>query len=147
AASDLPAFLRTPPPTRYQITELVFHSGGRVNRWEDKAAFAPLFDYDSVPTPSVPPNAAIARDSVVDLTAKTAPDGRLHWEVPAGRWTVLRMGYSLTGAKNGPATPASSGFEVDKLSRQRVEAYFHGYTDRIAQALGPLFGKPLKYLL
>jgi hypothetical protein len=28
-----------------------------------------------------------------------------------------------------------------------VEAYFHGYTDPISQALGPLFGKSLRYLL
>jgi len=76
-----------------------------------------------------------------------APDGSLDWEVPAGRWTILRMGYSLTGAKNRPATPAGVGYEADKLSRQHMEAYFRGYTDPIAQALGPLFGKGLRYLI
>ena len=32
-------------------------------------------------------------------------DGRLEWDVPAGQWTILRLGYSLTGAKNRPAVP------------------------------------------
>ena len=76
-----------------------------------------------------------------------AKDGSLNWDVPAGKWTILRLGYSLTGAKNRPTMPAGLGCEVDKLSRKHVEAYFHGYTDPISQALGPLFGKGLQYVL
>ncbi len=49
-------------------------------------------------------------------------DGTLHWEVPEGNWTILRMGYSLTGAMNRPSTPAGSGYEVDKLSAKYVSA-------------------------
>jgi alpha-L-rhamnosidase len=134
-------------PTHYTITELVFHSGARVNRWEDKASFAPLFEFGSLTTPAVPTDTAFHRDSMVNLTSQMAADGSLHWSVPPGKWTIFRMGYSLTGAKNNPAVPASQGFEVDKLNRKYVEAYFHGYTDPISQALGPLFGKSLRYLL
>ncbi len=75
------------------------------------------------------------------------PDGSLAWDVPEGKWTILRMGYGLTGAKNRPATAAGSGLEVDKLSRKHVEAYLHGYTDPINKALGPLYGKSLRYVL
>jgi hypothetical protein len=57
------------------------------------------------------------------------------------------MGYSLTGSKNRPAPPSGLGYEADKLSRKHMEAYFHGYIDPIAQALGPLFGKSLRYLM
>jgi hypothetical protein len=53
--------------------------------------------------------------------------------VPPGRWTILRMGHSLTGAKNRPAMPAGLGYEADKLSRKHMEAYFHGFFD----AIGP----------
>ena len=66
---------------------------------------------------------------------------------PAGNWTVLRLGYSLTGAKNRPSTPQGSGYEADKLSRQHMEAYYHGYFDPLAKALGPLFGKSLRYVM
>ncbi|GAJ16236.1 unnamed protein product, partial [marine sediment metagenome] len=76
-----------------------------------------------------------------------ATDGSLQWDVPAGKWTILRMGYSLTGAKNRPATPAGLGYEVDKLSRKHVEAYYHDYLYPIAKSLGPLFGKSLRYVL
>lgn len=116
---------------------MALYSGGRVNRWEDKAVFAPLFEYDSLATPAVPATAAIQRADMIDLTAKLDKEGNLQWDVPAGHWTILRMGYSLTGAKNNPAVPASQSFEVDKLSRKHVAAYYHGYTDPIARVLGP----------
>jgi len=135
------------PAKEYVLSEAVLHSGARVHRWEEKAGFGFLFQYESVPTPAVPPAAAIQRSGVVDLTSKMAQDGSLNWEVPPGRWTILRMGYSLTGAKNRPAAPAGLGYEADKLSRKHMEAYFHGYTDPIAQALGPLLGKSLRYML
>jgi len=135
------------PAKEYAITELVLHSGGRVHRWEEKAGFNFLFEYESSPTPALPASATIARDGIVDLTSRMTPDGTLDWDVPAGRWTILRMGRSLTGAKNRPAVPAASGYEVDKLSRTHVQAYLRDYTTPIASALGPLYGKSLSHVL
>ena len=135
------------PAREYTLMEAVLHSGARVNRWEEKAGFSFLFEYQTVPTPGVPSDATISISNVVDLTAKISKDGILNWQVPAGRWTILRLGYSLTGAKNRPAVPAGLGFEVDKLSRKHTEAYLRGYIDPIAQTLGPLYGKSLRYVL
>ncbi|SPE37413.1 Glycoside hydrolase family 2 sugar binding (fragment) [Candidatus Sulfopaludibacter sp. SbA6] len=135
------------PAREFTLTEAVLDSGARVHRWEDKAAFSFLFEYESIPTLPVPATAAIHRSDIVDLTSKMGKDGSLDWAVPAGKWTILRMGYSLTGAKNRPATAAGLGYEVDKLSRKYVEAYFHGYFDSMAQALGPLVGKDLRYFM
>ncbi len=135
------------PATQYVLSEAVLHGGARVHRWEEKAGFSFLFEYESVPTPATPATEAVAAKEVVDLTARMAPDGTLEWDVPPGEWTVVRLGYSLTGAKNRPATPAGSGFEADKLSRAHMEAYYHGYFDPLKQALGPLYGKSLRYVM
>ncbi len=135
------------PAKEYVLSEAVLHGGARVNRWEEKAGFSFLFEYETVPTPATPAATAIASREVIDLTAKMKPDGTLEWDAPAGNWTVLRLGYSLTGAKNRPATPAGSGYEVDKLSREHVDAYIHGYFDPLEKALGPLFGKSLRYVM
>lgn len=107
------------PARQYVLTKAVVHSGARVHRWEEKAGFSFLFEYESVPTPEVPAETVIHRSGIVDLNSKMAPDGTLEWDVPAGRWTILRMGYSLTGVKNRPAAPAGLGYEADKLSRKR----------------------------
>ena len=37
--------------------------------------------------PALPADAVVAADRVVDLTAKLDADGRLAWDVPAGKWT------------------------------------------------------------
>ena len=74
-------------------------------------------------------------------------DGTLHWDVPAGNWTILRMGYSLTGAMNRPCDRLrAAGYEVDKLSAKYVQQYFHGYMDPIQQNLGDLTGSTLQYM-
>ena len=135
------------PAREYTLLEAVLHSGARVHRWQEKAGFSFLFEYESVPTPMVPSRSIIQRSDIVDLTTKMNKVGMLNWDVPPGRWTILRLGYSLTGAKNRPAVPAGLGYEVDKLSRKYTESYLRGYTDPLAEALGPLYGKSLRYVL
>ncbi len=131
----------------YVLSEAVLHGGARINRWEEKAGFSFLFEYGTVPTPEFPADTIVPPGEVIDLTARLQRDGTLEWDAPPGSWTILRLGYSLTGAKNRPATPAGSGYEADKLSRAHMEAYYHGYFDPIAKALGPLFGKSLRYVM
>ena len=136
----------TQPAAQYVVSEFIVHTGARVNHWEEKAGFNFLYDYESTRTLPVPASFAIARGNIVDLTGRMAKDGSLAWDVPPGRWTILRMGYSLTGAKNRPAPAAGLGYEVDKFSRKYVEGYYHAYIDRIAGELGPLFGKSVRYV-
>ncbi len=137
----------SPPAERYVLSEAVLHGGARVHRWEEKAGFSFLFEYDTVATPGVPASAAVARREVIDLASKMKPDGTLDWDAPPGKWCILRLGCSLTGAKNRPATPEGSGFEADKLSRRHMEAYYHGWFDPLKKALGPLYGKSLRYVM
>ena len=40
-------------------------------------------------------------------------DGSLEWKHPAGTWMILRIGYSLTGAMNRPASPEATA-ELDR---------------------------------
>ena len=53
------------------------------------------------------------------------PDGTLDWTPPAGNWVVLRIGYSLLGITNHPATKEATGLEVDKLNA-RLREELHG---------------------
>src|SRR6185437_3487918 len=76
-------------PQGYSVSEAIFYTDARVNRWEDKGAFGSLMDeYDVVPTPGAPPIDEIAKAQIIDLTGKMDTDGTLHWDVPEGKWTV-----------------------------------------------------------
>jgi len=135
------------PGSSFRVNEAIFFSGAHVNRWEDKGAFGGLMDvYDVVPTPASVATAEISKGDIVDLTSKMDKDGTLHWDVPAGKWTILRMGYALTGARNRPSVPAGSGLEVDKLNSKYVQQYFAGYMDPMKAHLGDLVGSGLQYM-
>ncbi len=128
----------------YRLHELVFHAAAAVNEFEKKADFAapPRNFYTIASPPKFAPGTAINPADVVVLTNRMKPDGELDWTPPPGHWVVLRMGYSLTGAENHPATPEATGLEVDKLNREDVRSYMEHYLDTYEKVTGPrLFGK------
>ena len=125
-----------PPATDYEISELVLHPGARVNRFEEKAAFVPVPDLYEFATPPVPAADAVAKADVIDLTSKMQPEGTLKWTPPAGKWVVLRFGYSLLGITNHPATAEATGLEVDKLNAGYVKNYMDHYLDSYKDTVG-----------
>jgi hypothetical protein len=125
-----------PPPTDHLISELVLHPGARVNRFEEKAAFNPIWDLYPLATPEFQQQDAIRKSDVVDLTSKMRSDGTLDWTPPEGHWVVLRFGYSLLGITNHPATKEATGLEVDKLNSGYVKNYMNGYLDSYQQTVG-----------
>ena len=133
---------QSPPIKNFGVAELVLHSGARVNQFEEKAAFVPVDDLYRLATPPVAPNEAVAKSEVIDLTSKMSADGRLEWTPPPGNWVIVRLGYSLLGITNHPATPEATGLEVDKLDHRFVKNYFEKYLDSYKEAVGPgLIGK------
>ena len=82
----------------------------------------------------------IRKDKTVDLTARLAADGTLAWDVPAGDWTIMRIGYICNGRCNHPASDHGKGLEVDKLSASAMDYHFDQYVARLCKHLGPLAG-------
>ena len=143
------AIVAVPPPAPaesarfYRLHEMAFHAGATVNEFEKKAGFAIARDnYAIAGHDPVAPGSTVKPAEVVDLTGRIEADGRLDWDAPPGRWVVLRMGWSLTGTENHPATPEATGLEVDKLNRGHVHDYLEHYLDTYRDAVGAdLFGR------
>jgi len=131
----------------YSLREAVLHPQARINRWEEKAGFRHLFEYESVQTQELPESYTIQNNDYINLTSKLDNNGNLTWEVPEGKWDILRIGYSLTGAKNRPAVPSGLGYEVDKLSKEYSKEYIKEYIAPIKEKLGSLYGESLSYVL
>ena len=84
------------------------------------------------------PDQVVAKDAVRVLAM--ADDGTIDWDVPAGEWRVIRLGFAANGKKNHPASDFGGGFEVDKLSPKAMDYHFEQYVARLVRRLGPLAG-------
>jgi hypothetical protein len=73
---------------------------------------------------------------VVDLTGKVDKQAKLTIDVPKGRWTLLRFGYT---------TMEGHEFDVDILDPKAVEGHFNRMGKTILQDVGPLAGKTLTH--
>ncbi len=137
------------PPTQVGVSEVVLHTGARVNRFEEKAAFNQYPDLYQFATPEVPAGDAIRKSEVVNLTSRMKQDGTLDWTPPQGNWIVLRIGYSLLGIANHPATKEATGLEVDKLNAKYVKHYMDGYLNSYKDTVGAdMMGKRgIKYVV
>jgi len=139
---------RNTGPAGVQIAELKLNTGAYVNSFEDKAGFSTTSgaNFVSASTPDV--TNAIPKEDVVDLTSMMDDEGNLQWDVPEGRWEVVRIGYTLTGQRNKPASPELTGLEVDKYNPDYVRNYFNYYLDQFEDATGGLMGqRGLQYLI
>ncbi len=121
----------------HAITELVLSSASRVNEFEKRAGFSTVLDYYAIRDSPADAGSIVQSSDVVDLTNRMKPDGSLNWTAPAGRWVILRIGYSLTGHENGPAPAEATGLEVDKLNREYVKNYVDGYLKTYSDTVGP----------
>ncbi len=128
------------------VAEFVLYNTARIDQVEDKAGFSPWRENGKISTGSVAD--AIPTEDVVDVTSKMSADGTLNWTAPAGTWTVIRLGYSLTGRQNHPASPEATGLEVDKLDKEAVRKYINTYLDMYKDATGGMMGaKGLQYMV
>ncbi|WP_068262116.1 glycosyl hydrolase [Rubripirellula obstinata] len=89
---------------------------------------------------TIPADAVIRAETLIDLTDRVSDEGLLNWNAPAGQWTILRLGYTPTGARNRPGVVGGQGLECDKMSRKAVDAFWKDGIDPIIQKLGPLIG-------
>jgi hypothetical protein len=113
------------------------------------------------------PGELVARENVLDLTDRLSTEGRLDWAVPAGEWTVLRVGHAPTGqvANQPPFDPAGAHLEIDplahaianrpdslagawlecdKLSPAAVDAHWAGMMGPVIAEAGALAGRTLR---
>ncbi|HMF72452.1 MAG TPA: glycosyl hydrolase, partial [Flavitalea sp.] len=56
----------------------------------------------------------INKSDVIDITGKFK-NGKLVWEAPAGKWIIIRYGWTATGAKTSTNSDGWSGLSVDHL--------------------------------
>ena len=129
------------------IAVLAFPTPGefRIQDIRGKSGLERYWGFIPAHVDTLPPEMLVRRDRIADLSNLLSQDGRLAWDVPEGRWKVLRLGYTPTGKDNHPAPLEGRGLECDKLSAEAMDAHFQGMMGRLIADVGPAAGKTLAY--
>lgn len=114
------------PADGLSIGGLVLQSEARVDRWESKSGNIVDFS-DPDRTPDYSGNEVVDPKRILDLTRKLGVDATLNWDAPPGRWTILRLGHTPTGAKTKHGRPETMGLECDKMNAEATRVQFSNY--------------------
>ena len=150
--------LITPGPTGWiwpehsngiPLGEIHLHEGPRIEGVPGKALYLRQGGYTTEADvlggdPEFPPDTVIRSGQTSDISKHLDSNGSLNWDVPPGRWTVLRVGHTSTGKDNHPAPKESRGLECDKLSKRAIEVHFERLIGKLLKDQDAIGAKALK---
>jgi len=86
-------------------------------------------------TQQLPNELCVPKDKIIDITDKLNANGVLNWQVPAGNWTILRVGYTSTGHTNATGG-AGKGLECDKFNPAAVKLQYDKWFGEAVKQVG-----------
>lgn len=89
----------------------------------------------------------IDASKVVNLSKFLTEDKVLNWQAPSGKWVIRRIKLTPTGAKNAPASPEATGYEVDKLNKDYLKNHFDSYIGKLLRDIPADQRKSLKHVV
>ncbi|MDR0686284.1 MAG: hypothetical protein LBF79_02330 [Dysgonamonadaceae bacterium] len=117
------------------IYSLRLFSAARKNAWESEAAWTLRSIVRENDNPTQSPTTFVRPEEIIDLSELKDETGNIDWEIPDGKWTILRIGHLNTGERNAPAPPEGTGWECDKLNSKGANAHFDGYIGRLTEGV------------
>ena len=108
------------------ISGVALRGDARIDQWEIKSGNVADFSNPDL-TPDYAGNETIDPAAILDLTNQCDADGNLSWNAPPGRWTILRLGHTPTGARTKHGRHEGLGLECDKLSAAATNVQFDNY--------------------
>ncbi|MBI4894085.1 MAG: hypothetical protein HY821_25935 [Acidobacteria bacterium] len=84
----------------------------------------------------LPPFAFEGPAELVDVSKHVDAEGRLRWDAPPGRWTILRFVCMNTGERLKVPSPNSDGWATDHLSAEATRAHMDYVIARLKETFG-----------
>lgn len=121
-------------PLEMQLGNIRLNGAAKVDQWEEKAGlFSEYIESDH--TPEYAEAEVIDPARVVDLTQRMDTNGVLRWNVPEGKWMVMRFAYVPTGASTKHGRRNLMGLEVDRMSSQAAQYHWEQYVGLLLDSL------------
>ncbi|MFB0497735.1 hypothetical protein ABID99_003972 [Mucilaginibacter sp. OAE612] len=88
----------------------------------------------------LPADLCVDKSKVINLTDKLGVDGKLNWQAPAGKWTIIRIGHTSTGHTNATGG-GGIGLECDKFNPEAAKLQFDNWFGEAIKQVGPDLAK------
>ena len=107
-------------------------SSGRLKNWSLKSVHSfdyrkdKGFDFGMVyqNTEDIAGEPQIAKNSIINVTDALDESGMLNWQVPKGKWLLLRFGHTHTGVRLQATNPNNQGLAMNHLSKDAARRHF-----------------------
>lgn len=100
------------------------------------------------PQPSYDPSVEIPQaEQVMDISKHVSADGVLNWNVPEGKWVVMRTGMRVIDVRNGPASFEAEGLEADKINKEHIQSHFDSFIGEVLRRVPAEDRKTLKVVV
>ncbi|WP_343667518.1 glycosyl hydrolase [Chitinophaga sp.] len=83
---------------------------------------------------------------VRDITRFMDHAGRLKWKAPAGKWVIMRFGYTNNGAHISTASGKWQGLVIDYMNADHFDRYWNTHVKPLLDGIGADAGTTLRYL-
>ncbi|MDR1860245.1 MAG: endonuclease/exonuclease/phosphatase family protein [Bacteroidales bacterium] len=87
--------------------------------------------YRDIAILAMPDKETVAKDEIIDITEHLQTDGQLKWSVPAGKWKILRIGYTPTFAR------MNEFLYLNHLKPEAYRSYYDHYYGNLLKELPP----------
>lgn len=122
-----------------KITGIELSSEPRIHQFEGKTGEVWRVS-KSTNQQQLPNDLCIAKDKIINLISMLDAHGKLHWKVPAGNWTILRIGHTSTGHTNATGGKGA-GLECDKFNTAAIKLQFDNWFGETIKQIGPDLAK------
>ena len=130
------AVLAFPTPKSYLINNWSVKAGYKRDVYTLFSSEAEIHKNINVDTTLLDSSMIIPLNSIVNLTSQMDTTGLLTWDVPKGKWTIMRIGYTPTGARSSVPPSGGQGLECDKLSHTALETHWNKFMKKIIDTVG-----------
>ena len=83
---------------------------------------------------------------VTDISDKMDAEGNIQWQVPEGKFIIMRFGYTGTGITVSTNSPGGGGLAIDYLSKEAMDMQYDSTVSKLLLDLKQTGAKSLRYL-
>lgn len=128
------------------IKEIRLSASAYVDDYLTKNCMGRKEDNKMFPTRILSEEMVINKDDILDITSCLSDNGILTTDLPNGKWTIMRIGYTSTGAFNHPASDSGRGLECDKFDSKAIEKHFAAFSQKVINNVKKVAPNALQYI-